>query len=741
MTMSQMKTIELDEGWNFMQTGIKKLKKILEGHPEPQFSSEEYMMLYTTIYNMCTQKPPHDYSQQLYDKYREAFEDYISSTVLPSLREKHDEFMLRELVKRWANHKVMVRWLSRFFHYLDRYFIARRSLPALNEVGLTCFRESVYEETKGKARDAVIALIDQEREGEQIDRALLKNVLDIYVEIGMGQMDFYVNDFETDMLTDSAAYYSRKASNWIVEDCCPDYMLKAEDCLRKEKERVSHYLHSSSEPKLLENVQNELLVIYSSQLLEKEHSGCRTLLRDDKVDDLSRMYRLFSKIPKGLDPVANMFKQHVTAEGMALVQQAEDAASNKAENVGGPQEQVFVRKIIELHDKFMAYVTDCFVNHTLFHKALKEAFEVFCNKIVAGCSSAELLASYCDNILKKGGSEKLSDEAIEETLDKVVKLLAYISDKDLFAEFYRKKLSRRLLFDKSANDDHERLILSKLKQQCGGQFTSKMEGMVTDLALAKENHSQFNDYLSNNAFANPGIDLTVTVLTTGFWPSYKSSDLSLPEEMVKCVEVFKEFYQTKTKHRKLTWIYSLGTCNVNGKFDQKTIELILGTYQAAALLLFNASDRLSYSDIKTQLNLADEDVVRLLQSLSCAKYKILTKEPSSKTVSETDQFQFNSKFTDRMRRIRIPLPPVDERKKVVEDVDKDRRYAIDASIVRIMKSRKVLGHQQLVMECVEQLSRMFKPDFKAIKKRIEDLITREYLERDKENPNLFKYLA
>lgn len=51
---------------------------------------------------------------------------------------------------------------------------------------------------------------------------------------------------------------------------------------------------------------------------------------------------------------------------------------------------------------------------------------------------------------------------------------------------------------------------------------------------------------------------------------------------------------------------------------------------------------------------------------------------------------------------------MDEKKKVIEDVDKDRRYAIDASIVRIMKSRKVLGHQQLVMECVEQLGRMFK---------------------------------
>ena len=34
-----------------------------------------------TIYNMCTQKPPHDYSQQLYEKYREAFEEYITVTV------------------------------------------------------------------------------------------------------------------------------------------------------------------------------------------------------------------------------------------------------------------------------------------------------------------------------------------------------------------------------------------------------------------------------------------------------------------------------------------------------------------------------------------------------------------------------------------------------------------------------------------------------------------------------------
>lgn len=47
MTMNQKNTIDLDQGWEFMQKGITKLKNILEGKPEPQFSSEDYMMLYT----------------------------------------------------------------------------------------------------------------------------------------------------------------------------------------------------------------------------------------------------------------------------------------------------------------------------------------------------------------------------------------------------------------------------------------------------------------------------------------------------------------------------------------------------------------------------------------------------------------------------------------------------------------------------------------------------------------------
>jgi len=744
--MGDRKIINLEDGWDFMQKGITKLRAILEDGGQEPFTPEEYINLYTTIYNMCTQKPPHDFSQQLYERYREAFNAYIISDVLPALREKQGEYMLKELVKRWDNHKIMVRWLSRFFNYLDRYYIQRHNLAQLKDVGMLCFRDLVYSELKKNVKDAVLALVDKERDGEQIDRALVKNILGIFVEMGMGGMEAYEQDFEAHLLTNTAAFYSRKASVWIDEDSCPDYLVKAEECLRREKERVGHYLHASSETKLLKEVEKEVLAAYETQLLEKEHSGCAVLLRDDKTEDLARMFRLFKRIPAGLPPVADIFKKHVEKEGVTLVKQAEDAEGAKKEApkdkaAAQGTEQVFVRSIIQLHDKYLQYVVDCFSNDSLFHRALKEAFEVFCNKVVTGSTSAELLALFCDKLLQKGSSEKLSDEEVEMTLEKVVKLLAYISDKDLFGEFYRKKLSRRLLFDRSANDDHERSILTKLKTQCGAQFTSKMEGMVTDLQIAKDNQKEFEKWLDDDETRRPKMDFAVTVLTTGFWPTYKFTELALPEECVGCVTTFKEFYDKKLQHRKLTWIYGLGQVTMKGNFASKPIELNINLFQAAILLLFNEQETLKYTEIRERLGLPDEDMARNLHSLSCAKYKVLLKEPENKSINQDDVFTYNEKFTDRMRRIKIPLPQIDDKKKVEADVDKDRRYAIDAAIVRTMKSRKVLPHQQLVLEVVQQLTKMFKPDFKIIKKRIEDLISRDYLERDKDNPNVFKYMA
>ncbi|KAM1575559.1 hypothetical protein PS2_031843 [Malus domestica] len=87
------------------------------------------------------------------------------------------------------------------------------------------------------------------------------------------------------MLTNTGKYYSRKASSWVLEDPNMNYMLKAEECLRRERARVSHYMHSSSEQKLVEKVEHELLAVYTTQLKHSD-SGSGALARDDNVEGL-----------------------------------------------------------------------------------------------------------------------------------------------------------------------------------------------------------------------------------------------------------------------------------------------------------------------------------------------------------------------------------------------------------------------------------------------------------------------
>ncbi len=63
----------------------------------------------------------------------------------------------------------------------------------------------------------------------------------------------------------------------------------------------------------------------------------------------------------------------------------------------------------------------------MFEMWSEQAFEVFVNKEIGNCSTAELLSTFCDNIMKTGG-DKIEGE-IDTLLDKIVMLFSYLSDK------------------------------------------------------------------------------------------------------------------------------------------------------------------------------------------------------------------------------------------------------------------------------------------------------------------------
>jgi cullin 1 len=260
--------------------------------------------------------------------------------------------------------------------------------------------------------------------------------------------------------------------------------------------------------------------------------------------------------------------------------------------------------------------------------------------------------------------------------------------------------------------------------------------MLNDLAVGSDQKNEFDKKMSEE---NAKIDFGVQVLTTGFWPTYQTPDVAIPPEMTKCLNIFKDWHNQKHQRRKLAGIFSLGNASVKAVYGKKTYDLQVTTLQAIALDALNGGKTMTYTELKEVLNLEDTVMKPLMHSLSCGKHKVVSKSPSNSKISSTDKFMANPKFSCNMRKVRIPMASL-ETSHNTKGVEKERVNAIEASIVRIMKARKTLKHQQLLAEVLSQLA-FFKPNPRVVKKRIENLIEREYLERSADDAQVYNYLA
>lgn len=743
--------IQLEEGWKTIRAhGLDKIEQYLEtgnvgeemsdvgeaDKPVKIFGADEYSKLYTLVYKMSTQKIPFNWSEKLYTRYGESVSHYVQQRVLPAVSGKTGLLLLTELKKRWENHKLYIKWLEKFFQYLDRYFVNMRSVEPLRTKGLLIFKAMVFDEVSGEATKAILELINAEREGHAVPEDVIKSVVEMYVSLGINSPQVYNREFEEALLPAAAAFYARKAKTWLETMDLPEYLGRVEQSLKSEDDRVSRYLAPSSLSKLRGVAIMQLLQELQSQLLAKP-TNVQALLTQDRFEDLARVYRMFALVESGLAPIASAFRQFVTLRGSALVEARDEQMKTMSKNEA-MADPSFVQSLIDLNDKYKTAVAQCFNADTLFQKSLKEAFEVFVNKDFEKVSMSVLMSSFCDRVLRKS-ADRLSDELVEGSISRLVDLFSFLQDKDDFAEVYRQQLAKRLLGDASASDEAEKSLIQKLKMKCGANFTSKLEGMITDLALANDMQRDFRQgapVLSNS------FEFSVTVLTTGFWPSYTAIDVALPPALEQGISAFKDFYSKRTQHRRLQWIHSLGTATVAARFpDNKRFDLVMNTYQALLLGLFNEHNSLTIEQITAMTKLDDGFVKKLLATFVLSKFKVLSKSGDEKSFDAADVVTVNEAFTVPTRKVKIPPPMAGtEETHNKSKVEEDRSFSIEAAIVRVMKTKKVLQHQQLVAEVVEQLT-LFKPNPKQIKQRIENLIEREFLERDPENPSLYKYLA
>ncbi|XP_068140665.1 cullin-3-A isoform X1 [Drosophila tropicalis] len=749
----------------YVETIWASLKNAIQEIQKKNNSGLSFEQLYRNAYNMVL----HKHGNRLYYGLREVVSEHLEHKVRQEVLESLHSNFLPKLNQAWTDHQTSMVMIRDILMYMDRVYVQQREVDNVYNLGLILFRDQVvrFSEIQKALREKLLGMVMEERHGEAINHLAIKNACTMLITLGINSRTVYEEDFEKPFLSQSAAFYKFESQNFLAENNAGVYIKKVEARITEESSRAALYLDKDTEPRIVRVVEEELIKKHMRTIVEMENSGVVYMIKNSKTEDLACTYKLFSRLKEeGLKVIADTMSAYLREQGRMLVKEEENGNTNPI---------TFVQNLLDLKDRFDQFLVHSFSNDRIFKNVISSDFEHFLN---LNNKSPEYLSLFIDDKLKKGG-KGMSEQEIETILDKTMVLFRFLLEKDVFERYYKTHLAKRLLLNKSVSDDFEKNMISKLKTECGCQFTSKLEGMFKDMSVSNTIMDEFKSFVNNNNLSLGGVELTVRILTTGFWPTQTATpNCNIPSAPREAFEIFKNFYLNKHSGRQLTLQPQMGTAYINAVFygrkpanesekdkdapsssssggtagpttTRKHI-LQVSTYQMCVLLLFNNRDILTYDDIHQETDIPERELVRALQSLSMGKpaQRLLVRNSKTKTkdIEPTDEFYVNDAFVSKFHRVKIQTVAAKgesepERKETRGKVDEDRKHEIEAAIVRIMKARKRMAHNLLVSDVTSQLKSRFLPSPVFIKKRIEGLIEREYLQRSAEDRKVYNYLA
>jgi cullin 1 len=756
------KRVSLDDIWPDLEDGITTLVTNLNAG----FPRARWMELYSNVYNYCTTSRPSPgrkpggisganfVGEELYNRLSEFLKKHMKH-LGKQAEGKMDEALLMYYSKEWERFTTAMKYINNIFDYLNRHWIKREADDGKKEVyeiytlSLVIWRDHLFHAQKPRLINALLALIEKERNGEQINTHLVKTVVECYVKLGLNKekpkettLDIYRQHFEDDFLLATEVYYTAESTHFIATNSVAEYMKKVELRLQEEQRRVQQYLNPTTEGDLIARCERVLI----EKHIETLRTDFQNMLSNDKIEDLTRMYNLLSRIARGLDPLRATFEKHVTQVGKQAIQQVAKTAIKEPTQ--------YVETILKVYKQYNALVVNSFRNDAGFVASLDKACRSFINenavcKLAKSASkSPELLARFTDGLLKKSAKNP-EEQEMEQLLTDVMTIFKYIEDKDVFQTFYSKNLAKRLIHGASASEDLEGTMIGKLKSACGYEYTSKLQRMFTDMSTSRDLLERFKNYLEDGGHSSLGLDFNVLVLATGSWPLQPpSTNFTIPKDLLSAEQLFVKFYQSQYSGRKLNWLHQLSKGEIKSRYG-KQYTFVTSTYQMGILLQFNQNEKMSTEDLQIATQLTANTLNNTL--LSLIKTKVLKVDPAPTGTEEDPKiekdsvFSINVGFRSKRQKVNINIPMRREKEEESEDthktVEEDRKLQIQAAIVRIMKMRKRLKHGELMSEVISQLQTRFKPRVAVIKKCIDILIEKEYLERVEGQKDMYSYVA
>ncbi|KAI0755249.1 Cullin-domain-containing protein [Daedaleopsis nitida] len=749
---------DLATTWAYLEEGVDHIMTKLQ----TGVSYSKYMSLYTVSYNYCTSSKMHGAGDQAggmghrtganlmgSDLYNNLIRYFVNH--LKALRQHsdalQDEALLRYYAQEWDRYTTGANYINRLFTYLNRHWVkrerdeGRKGVYPVYTLALVQWKSNFFlhvQSKDSKLAGAILRLIERQRNGETIDQGLVKKVVDSFVSLGLDESDInkvsyevYREHLETPFLDATEKYYQQESKAFLSENSVADYLKKAEERLREEEDRVERYMNTNTRKALIQKCEH-VLIREHAELMWESFQG---LLDYDKDEDLQRMYALLSRIPEGLEPLRKRFEDHVKRAGLAAVAKLVGEGGAAAE----VDPKAYVDALLDVHQKNSETVTRSFRGEAGFVASLDKACREFVNRNAAtGTSttkSPELLAKHADALLRKN-NKMAEEEDLEGALNKVMILFKYIDDKDVFQSFYTTKLSKRLIHGVSASDEAEASMISKLKEACGFEYTNKLQRMFTDMSLSKDLTDNFKERMQQN-HDDMDITFSIMVLGTNFWPlNPPAHDFIIPQDILPTYNRFSQYYQQKHSGRKLTWLWNYSKNELRTNYLNQKYILMTSSWQMAVLLQYNNNDTLSLDELSTATAISKDILKQVLAAP--VKAKILIND-------EADQYDLNPNFKSKKIRINLNMPIKAEQKAestdVLKTVDEDRKYVIQATIVRIMKARKTMKNQALIQEVIQQISQRFTPKIPDIKKAIDHLLEKEYIERVEGTRDTFAYVA
>ncbi|KAF2472931.1 Cullin-domain-containing protein [Lindgomyces ingoldianus] len=742
--------------WTYLEAGVEKIMTDLRGGMD----MKTYMGLYTAIHNFCTAQKAvagtsfsshnnrggaHLLGEDLYQHLIEYLKAHLQGVQARS-KDHVDEALLIFYIKEWNRYTTAGQYNNHLFRYLNRHWVKRemdegkKNIYDIYTLHLVRWKEDMFTGTQESVMRSVLKLVEKQRNGETIEQSHIKSVVDSFVSLGLDEsdsskstLDVYKEFFEKPFLAATGEYYNNESKQFLAENSVVEYMKKAEARLDEEKERVPLYLLNEIMSPLMRCCEEALITAHSQALREE----FQILLDHDKQEDLGRMYKLLARIPEGLDPLRNRFETHVRKAGLAAVEKV-------AQEGDTIEPKVYVEALLEVHTQYQDLVNRAFNGESEFVRSLDNACREFVNrnKICKSGSnkSPELLAKYTDTLLKKSTAKMTEEDDMEKLLTQIMTVFKYIEDKDVFQKFYSRMLAKRLVQTTSASDDAETSMISKLKEACGFEYTNKLQRMFQDMQISKDLNTSYKEWCQTNIGDDDlkgMIDSTYHILGTGFWPlNAPTTPFTPPQVIVKTYERFAMFYNNKHQGRKLSWLWQLckgemkaNYCKVSGSKVSPTFQV--STYQMAVLLLFNDSDTVEYDEMVEGTKLGKETLDPSIGVF--IKAKVLLAQPEGAKPESGTSYKLNLGFKTKKIKVNLNIGIKSEQKQEVEDthktIEEDRKLLMQSAIVRIMKSRKKMKHQQLVSETIQQIKNRFMPRVPDIKKCIDILLEKEYLER------------